>query len=334
MNESKHTQWLRMMERAIAENWPMLPSPPDERDWPLSRIAQPVTRPAAVRLDYLVPFVMDQKNCGTCVSFSGAQIKNAFAKRRNKLPEGGLSPLFLYTQCKAEDGIPNSEGTWPRVALKVMQRDGICPEKVLPYSALPQNACLSLPTIQNTYIQAAAEYKIKAYARLYGVDDIKQALAAGKLVMAGILVTDNFMSPPANNVIGPPDGRIYGLHAIVICGYDDSRKAFRMVNSWGTTWGDKGFAWLTYEFCEWESLDHAGFFALEEAWAVESEYVAEQKIEMWIGTPIVHVNGATVMLDVAPHIKDDRAFVPVRFVSEALGRRVEWDGTQKKVTIW
>ena len=334
MNESKHTQWLRVMERAIAENWPMLPSPPDERDWPLSRIAEPVAIPASVRLDHLVPRILSQGKCGSCVGMAGAQIKNALANRRRALPEGGLSPLFLYARCKQEDGIPTTEGTYPRIALKIMQRDGICPEKDLPYSMLPQNACLSFPRITQAHIDAAAPYKIKAYVRLHGVDDIKQALAAGKLVMAGILVTDNFIRLPANNVVGLPDGQMYGLHAIVICGYDDVKKAFRMVNSWGTIWGEKGFAWLTYEFCQWESLDLKGLFALEEAWAVESEYVPEQKIEMWIGTPAVIVNGQTIILDVAPHIKDDRAFVPVRFVSEALGRRVEWDGMQKKVTIW
>ena len=254
MNESKHTQWLRIMERAIAENWPMLPSPPDERDWPLSRIAEPVAIPASVRLDHLVPRILSQGKCGSCVGMAGAQIKNALANRRRALPEGGLSPLFLYARCKQEDGIPTTEGTYPRIALKIMQRDGICPEKDLPYSTLPQNACLSFPQIAQTHIDAAAPYKIKAYARLYGLDDIKQALAAGKLVMAGILVADNFMKPPANNIIGPPEGRIYGLHAVGLCGYDDSKKAFRMVNSWGcydektevlTKAGFKHFKYLT-----------------------------------------------------------------------------------------
>jgi C1A family cysteine protease len=37
-------------------------------------------------------------------------------------------------------------------------------------------------------------------------------------------------------------------HAMVITGYDDDKKAFRVMNSWSTAWGDKGFAWIDYDF--------------------------------------------------------------------------------------
>ena len=44
---------------------------------------------------------------------------------------------------------------------------------------------------------------------------------------------------------------IAGGHAWRIIGYSHSRKAFRMVNSWGKTWGDRGRAWVHYD-----SLDY------------------------------------------------------------------------------
>ncbi|MEZ4955452.1 MAG: C1 family peptidase [Saprospiraceae bacterium] len=37
-----------------------------------------------------------------------------------------------------------------------------------------------------------------------------------------------------------------GGHAMTIVGYDDGKNAFRIVNSWGTNWGDNGFAWVDY----------------------------------------------------------------------------------------
>jgi len=36
-------------------------------------------------------------------------------------------------------------------------------------------------------------------------------------------------------------------HAIVLVGYDDSIKAFKIINSWGTEWGNKGYLWIPYD---------------------------------------------------------------------------------------
>ena len=36
-------------------------------------------------------------------------------------------------------------------------------------------------------------------------------------------------------------------HALVICGYDDSKHAYKVFNSWGTSWGDAGYSWIDYD---------------------------------------------------------------------------------------
>jgi hypothetical protein len=36
-------------------------------------------------------------------------------------------------------------------------------------------------------------------------------------------------------------------HAIVAVGYDEGKQAFRLANSWGPTWGDTGFGWVSYD---------------------------------------------------------------------------------------
>ncbi len=35
-------------------------------------------------------------------------------------------------------------------------------------------------------------------------------------------------------------------HAMAVVGYDEGRQAFRVVNSWGTHWGDAGYAWIDF----------------------------------------------------------------------------------------
>ncbi len=35
-------------------------------------------------------------------------------------------------------------------------------------------------------------------------------------------------------------------HGVVICGWDDSKNAWLIKNSWGTTWGEDGYGWVDY----------------------------------------------------------------------------------------
>lgn len=35
---------------------------------------------------------------------------------------------------------------------------------------------------------------------------------------------------------------------MVVVGYDDSKNAFKLVNSWGQNWSDRGFGWIDYSF--------------------------------------------------------------------------------------
>ena len=46
---------------------------------------------------------------------------------------------------------------------------------------------------------------------------------------------------------GSPGNPKWGWHAMTLVGYDDRRQAFQLINSWGTKWGDGGFAWISYD---------------------------------------------------------------------------------------
>jgi hypothetical protein len=56
-------------------------------------------------------------------------------------------------------------------------------------------------------------------------------------------------------------------------------------------------------------------------------------IILYIGRKDALVNGRTVYLDVAPQILQGRTVIPLRFVTEALGCKVDWDGQKMQVTI-
>jgi len=67
----------------------------------------------------------------------------------------------------------------------------------------------------------------------------------------------------------------------------------------------------------------------------KATYAEENKvIELFIGKTSVFINGKVgTPLDVAPVITNNRTFVPLRFVSEVLGAKVEWNADEQKVTI-
>ena len=45
-----------------------------------------------------------------------------------------------------------------------------------------------------------------------------------------------------------------GGHAVVAVGYDDARKTFVVRNSWGTSWGMKGYFTLPYAYLDDRNL--------------------------------------------------------------------------------
>ena len=66
----------------------------------------------------------------------------------------------------------------------------------------------------------------------------------------------------------------------------------------------------------------------------ESAIQKEPYIKMKIGSKEVYIDGKIQLIDTAPLIKDNRAFVPVRFLSENLGYEIEWDNINKEIKIY
>lgn len=72
-------------------------------------------------------------------------------------------------------------------------------------------------------------------------------------------------------------------------------------------------------------------------WIAETRSVKATRgdtvIELQIGSTVAKVNGSSVTLDVAPNIYNSRTMVPLRFISENLDARVEWNGELRRVEI-
>ena len=101
-------------------------------------------------------------------------------------------------------------------------------------------------------------YRINEYQKLISyqtpVEDkqelVKRALAEQYPVIIGLKINRRFADLSSGDKYWWPkygNTAPAGGHALVVVGYNDRRRAFRLFNSWGKEWGDKGFIWVTYD---------------------------------------------------------------------------------------
>jgi Papain family cysteine protease len=78
------------------------------------------------------------------------------------------------------------------------------------------------------------------------IDEIKSALSKHGAIITSLVATPRLQSFGGGNVYNEP---LYGYqtnHAVVIIGWDDTKRAWLIKNSWSERWGDNGFAWIDF----------------------------------------------------------------------------------------
>ena len=80
------------------------------------------------------------------------------------------------------------------------------------------------------------------------LDDVKGALARRVPVVFVVSLPDDFYGAVHKaDVYSTKINSGRNGHAMAAVGYDDGRQAVRVMNSWGTTWADHGYFWLSYD---------------------------------------------------------------------------------------
>ncbi|MDO4281096.1 MAG: stalk domain-containing protein [Peptococcaceae bacterium] len=65
----------------------------------------------------------------------------------------------------------------------------------------------------------------------------------------------------------------------------------------------------------------------------EEAVEADKSVVMTIGSSDMVVNNEVVKGDAAPYVKNSRTYVPIRSLTEAFGAKVDWNGTDRTVTV-
>jgi len=219
--------------------------------------------PESYDLSKDMPPVRSQGGQGSCVSWAvGYYIKGYHEHIESGIEYGkgndytGVhSPAFLFNIVK----ISCSGGSHFSDNLERLKDVGISSWEDMPYN---QYDCESLPSqeaIENAKCSKIISYKwlpLSYPLESIQLEDIKYYLNQNKPILIGIPIYNRFYSP--ERYMEKIDGEyIYkkynkneksdGNHAIVIVGYDNHKNAFKIVNSWGTNWGNKGYLWIDYE---------------------------------------------------------------------------------------
>jgi len=86
---------------------------------------------------------------------------------------------------------------------------------------------------------------------------LRRALLAGSPVVMGINSSAEHFLPGARRkpadlspLGGKELGKVESAHAVLVVGFDDTKKRFRFRNSWGPEWGTNGYATIPYDWID------------------------------------------------------------------------------------
>jgi C1A family cysteine protease len=225
--------------------------PEDKRDFLYAPMLAAAALPVSVDLRPFCSPVRDQGQLGSCTAFAMAAGLREFMLW--KTVETILSPAYLYYRERELEGtIYEDSGAYIRDGMKVLAKQGVCPEFDEPYNV---HTFAIRPSVKAT--TDALKYKIGAYHRVYKLAGIKAALAEGLPVVIGMEVYESFEGDDVASsgfVPMPKRGeQILGGHAVLVVGYQNSADwpggGYLIVkNSWSRNWGDKGYFYLPYKY--------------------------------------------------------------------------------------
>jgi len=205
------------------------------------------TLPAQFSLD-IPANAFDQGQQGSCTSCSVAQSLSIMNHMEHGIPylDNGIvySPSFLYNQAHIGDC---NAGSSCLANFNILLARGACDILTMPYN---QSDCSTQPT--SAQFGAAAPQKIAQFMAIDPISAamIKQYIYSGLPVIIAFQVDQNFENAGPNSTWSAFSGASIGSHCTLLYGWDDSRNAFKMLNSWGNSWGNNGSIWVDYNFLE------------------------------------------------------------------------------------
>jgi cathepsin L len=221
--------------------------------------------------------VQNQGGCGSCWDFGALAAYESSYQKRN-----GTTPDLSEQQILDCSGAGSCSGGDHTEAFAYLISKGTVPEASLPYAYTKSAACKftgggGYDAVAWNYVTWEAISGTNPWPRIPTVSELKAALAEHGPLAVGLWANDAFkgytggvfeeLHPPGSidedgltvqpdgSLMGPYEGHIIyaSNHIVLLLGWDDSRGAWLIKNSWGKVWGetggygtDRGYAWVKY----------------------------------------------------------------------------------------
>lgn len=186
----------------------------DKRDlnYPMRKLTRGAELPKSRIWHSKQAYVLDQGSTPHCVGFAWATFLEASPFAHQLTNEDGHRFYALAQQMDEWPG-EDYDGSSTRGGVKAVQ---------------------SLGLIEGEYVWAQTE------------NDVWRFVLSRGPVCTGTTWLGGMMDPDAKGYIHVTGGE-EGGHEWCIIGASDSRQAYRLQNSWGTSWGENGRAWIKRE---------------------------------------------------------------------------------------
>lgn len=195
--------------------------------------------------------VENQQDIGSCVA--NAIVSDLeFLQILHGLPYTDLSRMFLYYNARLLlSETDKDEGSYISLAMGTLKTHGVCPESVFPYDTSKVFMRPTWEAYRRAFAHTLSEYyKIDEHGmQLHR--DIRASLDNKHPVVFGTPVWQSIMRVGSEGVIQMPDAsQSIGSHAMLIVGYDMNKSMYLIRNSWGTGWGQDGYAWMPFDYID------------------------------------------------------------------------------------
>ena len=237
-----------------------LPSQNQDRDWQIETAREAGALAAAslpdsidLRADWWT--INNQGTTGSCVGWSvgDSVIRWHMVQAGQLQPDEQISVRYIWMAAKETDEFNQkpstfieTDGTSLKAALDVARKCGVVIDRLLPFrSGKLYNGKLE------TFYLIAAQRRITVYINLSSnLNRWREWIANNGPIATRLDVDSAFESAKATSAHltayqypGQPQG-----HAVALVGYTPD--GFIIRNSWGTSWGDKGFAYASNAYAQ------------------------------------------------------------------------------------